>query len=105
MFMANLKWSSIYNLSLSDQTHIVTFIKADTLNHEKLITACAVVTTESPQEQESPLQSDPFDDSEMDAMLDDPAILAQLDQQQQESVNPQTSVVRKKTMGMRKIRK
>lgn len=97
--MANLKWSSLYTLSISDRSDIVTFVKADTLIHEKLITACALVTTEPPQEQESPLQSDPFDDSEMDAMFDKPAILAKLDRQQEEQVIHKDVVVRKKTLG------
>ena len=58
----------------------------------------------TPKETALPQTSDSYNDAELDAMLADQAILDQLDQQQQESVTPQTSIVRKKTMGMRKIR-
>ena len=40
--MAQLNWSELYRLTISDRVKIVSFIQADTVNHEKLVQACAV---------------------------------------------------------------
>ena len=105
--MANLNWSTLYELSSADRIDIVNFIKADHENHAKLVAACSAVPTESLQQRGSPHQSDQYDDFEMDAMLEDPVILAQLDQQQQqeEPVTPKISVPLRRSMGMTRIRK
>ena len=44
--MAQLSWSELYKLTISDRAKIVSFIQADTVNHEKLVQACAAKLVE-----------------------------------------------------------
>ena len=46
--MAQLSWSELYKLTISDRAKIVSFIQADTVNHEKLVQACAVMNLPEP---------------------------------------------------------
>jgi hypothetical protein len=101
--MANINWSTLYKLSVADRKKIVTFIKADPVNHEKLVQVCAVEQEPSSSE----LESDPG----MDDIVDqNPSKVTLLDQQQppqlqiQQQPTPLPSVVRirKKTLGTRR---
>jgi hypothetical protein len=105
--MASMNWSTLYKLSVAGRTKIVTFIKADPVNHEKLVQACAVEQEPSSSE----LESNPFNDPGMDDIVDqNPSEVTLLDQQQppqlqiQQQPTPLPSVVRirKKTLGTRR---
>ena len=46
--MAQLSWSGLYDLTSGDRAKIVSFIQADTVNHEKLVQACAIMNLPEP---------------------------------------------------------
>ena len=46
--MAQLNWSELYKLTTADRAKIVCFIQADTVNHEKLVQACAFLNVPEP---------------------------------------------------------